>query len=1828
MRAPGDPAPILRIDSSGPASRVTALAYSPDGNTLYAAGLDKVVHVWKRNAKGRYEYDRESTYRVPIGSDLEGMLTALAVSDDGQWVAVGGRGAKCGVAAERDEGGNALPAEGLSDDQWRDEGLIYVFHTGTRQATLLAGHKGAVQALKFAPPQAGKPQLLASGAFVWNAETRQAIAEFALWDVPNGTQIRRTPRFPQPGADGNAAWGPVPMVDATGRVQTGVRPTLAVAHIGPEPSAARVAIVWPHSRFGGRIWDVPSGRITYADPQHGTGRLWTTCTPTRDNPSVAWVTTARLPASSRLEDIVCDISLWRLPAAGQALPGAVSLEAPVASLAAGEFPFASAAVPRQTGSGNNAALAVVTARRLDEMTCEYQLNVIDAQGGNTPQKLWRQGMPLQNAYVAASSQGQIAACNEGGSEIVIYDVASRQITQRLTGSSLPIRTVAFVQKGAGDNAEHALLLRSRGAANPGDLPGAPARGDEIFRVDPAGITADVAGWSLERTSAKGWSAQVLPGTKSTDPQLAIAREGRPAGEIALHPGSSQPLTVVVTDFKIRGETEAHPVPLLIVACELNGEPKLYAYDLSSRERVGELLGHADRIHSLNISADGRFLATAGADATVRVWSIAELGAGGGTRGLLRDGDRILTVVDREGGPTVSAPFGGLAGDDVITGVDADGRRHTFKTAQEFNFFIWSRLPKSEISVVTARNAAGVRLRIGRAIEFKKPLFSLCFTSPTSGAKPEWIAWHPTGAFSSSGDAAEPSLGWHFNTGEPQAPVRYSSAREYREFYQTPDLLKLLFPETQKLPERQPPEAPGLSILLEDKGGQILDPDEQGEFLVRKADELKTLHVQAAGDSAIVPIRSVEWSRDADDDAEARWSPAEPSGPREWTVAAAPFDGTRGRFRYRFRLTTDEFPKPREVTAEVLVRLQPPAPEIELPGEIPARAEKPTVQIPVTVKTHGEETRISVRVVDHAGQNVAPPIEEVTREATFTFQPQLPLSRGFNRIEWRAAAVNALYGYESLEASSEQRNVEHVPPATLKIALESVTAGKELIPLASAPQPLPVRRPDIEFAGTIDAEGAPLEFAEVQVNDDPPRPLDGFQAGKATPLAFAQRLQLKPGVSTVVLRAGTQAGAKSEAKLSIEYSPPIPQVVRWSVDPPVLVEDAQGPATVQFTLQAEFAFAQDDVVDSFTASAIVDGTEQAAKQFISPGKTERWQATFERPNGPCKIRLELTNAAGHVEKTTDLSVAYRRPPRIVSLEKIPEKVSGSRLESLTVVVESPSGRPALLLRRNGELLDIPIELQEDGERWTAVVHDVPLQNGVNKLEVSARNDDGECRQPQRATVRAEGRPPVREVSVLEPVRDGMLPSNVLERVRILVRAEEKLEEITVLLNGEPFPVPASQLAEATRSEAKVFVLSPDFPLRHGPGNSLVVRIRDRAGAWSDYSQSVSCPPPPAAVILESLKTSSDVIRLEGDENAVSEARVPEAVATLRGRVEHCRVASPVQVWVNGFMQGVAELKPRGPAGTETYTFEALIVLNRKEANKVEVRSLGGPVDHSVSRRVLSLDCDKPETSQELNIVIMAPNSGGLSSKETDGIPKRILSALGATPKDQNDLDAGYKSEATAFSHITLRKRLGKLATRRYLISDIDRINHELRQRRSNLVTSDGTARQDRPVNGVVLVYFVGRERQVDSDEGQLFVLLTDGSVAVRNGQSGTDVNPEDITNRDVGRMMSSLHGAHLLFLDVRPENPQRVGEWPADPYLGVFRTVWNPDVPRNEPVLLSAFEQAQERKPMARALGDLEERIRTALAVPARQALVAGIYVHLPAELAAVPIAPLQASTPP
>ncbi|HMB02116.1 MAG TPA: hypothetical protein VKP69_00070, partial [Isosphaeraceae bacterium] len=446
---PGGDEPLPRLEVGGPTGLVTALAFSPDGNSLYEAGWDKVVRVWRRDAgSGAFGLDPRATYRVPIGPGTDGAINALALSPDGTWLAVAGNGIVRGGAGFR-RPGLMVPAAARTDAMRADQGLIFIFNTRSepRSVRLLRGHLGPVLSLEFVPGPAGQAPRLVSAA-----RERDDLGVVRLWDVERGGLLDQ---------------GSIPLDPNASSSQT--RPGLAAWPTGPGPSQLRVAIAWGDGQL--RLWDVERdrGRPTAV----GDGRF---------NNTVASFGGSS-PLTGSLRDAQGRLTLWQRVAGAGEMPLA-DAGRPIALAPPGDAPEAPRALAlapsRPGGSLDLAAVVVLRAPGRVPGQGEAGLRLIDLNAGSwgiarARVDLWPVDLKQPTLPVLAVDPTGRSLAVSGNDEREVWVFALADILrgqpaprpQRLRGAGEIIRRVGFVRSGPN------LGLRLTGAAE--DLILDPAR---------------------------------------------------------------------------------------------------------------------------------------------------------------------------------------------------------------------------------------------------------------------------------------------------------------------------------------------------------------------------------------------------------------------------------------------------------------------------------------------------------------------------------------------------------------------------------------------------------------------------------------------------------------------------------------------------------------------------------------------------------------------------------------------------------------------------------------------------------------------------------------------------------------------------------------------------------------------------------------------------------------------------------------------------------------------------------------------------------------------------------------------------------------------------------------------------------------------------------------------------------------------------------------------------------------------------------------------------------------------------------------------------------
>ncbi|MBI1918389.1 MAG: hypothetical protein HYS12_27170 [Planctomycetes bacterium] len=556
---PGDKAPILRLEAGGPTAYVTALAFSPDGKRLYAAGFDKVVRVWVRDERGQFRLARVS-YRIPVGPGVNGAINALAVSPDGSRLAVGGQGVYRGLAAFG-QVGYGWPVVGALDlDKRRDQGTIYVFNTNDNSASLLRGHTGPIIGMAFAPFHPRKPALLVSAALDWDERKGKSEVGLRLWDVAEGTSLARTA-------------GDLPDLALL------TRPDLATWHSGNAAREVSVGLSWGDKHLS--VWE--AGRSRLLRKEHDRTALRVAVLPSAaDRPQGdRLLTAASAPGGTHLQ-------LWEVR--GGEPPRLVAGGAPEGH--ADSFPGALALLRSRPGEpADHAAVVVRRLGKKNERVAqpdEYSLEVHDIRGDTfgavrSQQRLW-EGV-LQPALAVSATGDFLAVAGSPDHSILVYSVPDllgrRGKPQKLGGLGEIFRNAAFIGKGK----ECGLVLSTEPKDRPGLPSLVPADGTLIFDFDNRRPSADREGWKTDAPDVGDWRVKWSgPAARGAlHETLTVSEDGKELCTVRLYPNYN------LSDFALLPPRPPLRIPLLAVASQRRGLPLLALYNARTGEQLRDLI---------------------------------------------------------------------------------------------------------------------------------------------------------------------------------------------------------------------------------------------------------------------------------------------------------------------------------------------------------------------------------------------------------------------------------------------------------------------------------------------------------------------------------------------------------------------------------------------------------------------------------------------------------------------------------------------------------------------------------------------------------------------------------------------------------------------------------------------------------------------------------------------------------------------------------------------------------------------------------------------------------------------------------------------------------------------------------------------------------------------------------------------------------------------------------------------------------------------------------------------------------------------------------------
>ncbi len=1755
--------PLLRLEAGGPTGYVTALAFSPDAQALYAGSWDKTVRVWRWNvAAGEYKLD-PSAWRVPIGPGLDGAINAIAVSADGNWLAAAGRPVIRGSADFRSPGRILPTFGGMTDEMRLDEGTIHVFDTRTRVTHTLRGHRGEVRSLTFAPSDAERPLLL-SAAREWNEPAGKFGGSVRLWDVVVKEPYVTGRLLPEPRHE---TW-----------------PKLAVRRTGAGTKALDVAIAWGDGIF--RTWDVAGNRLAQAAEQ---GQFQDTV--------VFQESTGQFITGALADNGATRLRSWQ-SANGSLEPDAARSAELGRSEDAVSAPRALALASADPDAKPDLLVSVIHRHFVREPAkdqYEIWLLKIPVRGAEIqPIRLWSAGPPPRRLPVVATIPGGKHVAVTSGLEINVYAIvdllAGRVRPQVLRSAGSSIGTVAFLEK---EGAPLTLGLSERRGATPGSAAEFKA-GDLVFDIEKTELAdfAGDAGWKVAAPPAKGWRVEIQkreaaeagaqPADKNTARQrLQVTENDERRGAIDLPSGHE------LTDYALAASREP---PILAVASHHNGLPSLNLYNAATGQQVRQLSSHAGLVRSLAFSTDTQLLVSAADDQTVCIWRLADLDRIVGQRGLAsgiavrKTPDGLVVEVDE-----TTALAAALKDGDVVLGRMVGNQLRPWETARDFYDTFWNATPGDTIQVRRSRGGAlaTAAVVVAQGADERKPLLSLFVTRAPAAKGRGWIGWSPLGPYQASGEDVEQHLGWHFNTGRPESPVAFAGAAQYREKYFRKGLLDSLI--KTGLPPKVPDEAaklprPDLDLIVDGKDPQPLAGGIGG--LVRFPPSRASLVVP---DLASANIDKVELQVDD--------QPAMPLSRQEdgrtWAAELDLAAWKPGEHRIKATLFTREA-MPQSFVEERRLRYQLPSPQLTVKNAKPTTAaeavDQPQFAFSATVQPGVEGEMVDVVLRRRSGKDVAVVKEWSIRER-LEISEMVTLEEGGNIVELEARNHNALKGFENFETSRERRTLNFskaVQPGIVSAAIKPLQEGEPVQTLGLEGPPAIVTVDKIELSGELKEVGGAL--AVESSLGGPSADVKTLPAAAGKPAKFTTgEITLKPGIQTVILTRKAAAGLLIESGIQVDYRPPLPALAFDEPKADQTLIEGRDPQTLE--LSAKFPKAREP--HPFKAAILLNGKRSKVEPAIDL-EAGTISAKIPLELGENQVALELTNAWNPPKVLPVTKVSFLTLPSVTKFGELPDPQS----PVVDVVVFGKSALPITQVDAAGvQLPKSAVRYDQGTGEWQGTIRDVALKGEASEIAVHAWNEHGKSLAPgilKLPAWRQPEPPPVVELAA------GGNTTKTRYEIQFTVRSKSRLRSVNMQHDKVPVYY-APKLNELKSNADGWFIYEAKVPVTLKPGNNrFEVLAANESGSQFDQSL-VNYIDPPARVVIDRLVTADlpteqqcKVVTKGGRVQADKSS--PTGKMMVYGHVEWSKTADEaltrrlqqVQVWVNGFQQAPVVIS--APGKNLTSEFSAFIVLNQAKANQIQFALPELTSDLSTAFDIY-VDCDKPVREQRLHLLVIGV---GAPAGSEDELEKQVLTAMKARRSGREYRTSAFDRLAIygplVGSDITPQQVRSQLAIIKLKIDDLYRAN------RTSV----------RPANDVIMIYLQGgRLVHVDKD----FFVTTRPSTDPRTARALQEKDPRifldvAVRSRTLADFLTHTTGAHILLLDVAGSLEADAGsKWPEQSRAAMLRYTWLKDsVVPPKAKLLAALPEAIQATGKLQEIGERIESIHSRLAAEYPQSI--------------------------
>lgn len=729
-----DPVAYLRLRIPAHTAPITAVAFGSESRELYSAGLDKVVHAWRRGEAGGWRHRGAARWEVGYGKN--GQIRALGVNPESGLLAIGGYGNR-GMHGEL---------------VLFDPGRLDKFHAAYFPTDHRAGAEAPLQ----------HEQVVVSAAFSPGGEwlaSADVDGRVLLWAAKPQAAGKQKPPVRQLARPDRGEWeGQVAPV--------GVRPlcwTGPHAVLYPKFSGVRQQAGYQYA-----VWRIERTRLDPQDPAKA---------PQVDLlPGEFYVQLTALAASADGKRLVAaglgQTKVYEFAAGNeQQLPQQRTIETRITP---DRYVHSLALSP----DGQRLAIGRVATGPDQAGATAGKIELWNLSNIAQPARVWEEKTPSVVSACAIGPAGAHLAFAAGND---LHTVALRNgLPIAETRQTLPggpqTRQVGFLDPSSGNGASPYRLYVHTTAARRIFDPQAEdmMKGLPAGRATPQLVTQSQdrrAGWAIARDDAG------VTLTTPTGQRVAIPLDPQQHGRVTTHcwvdDAQGQPTTIALG-------TEKSDIVLL--------------YDLPTQERpqprlVRYFLGHEGEVTSLGVSADQKYLVSGSTDGTAAVWQIdidrqaPALMTSWGVELAPHAAGAEITAFDEQG------PFynRGLQVGDVLTRAIWNEGRKRFSASglAAIRDRLTSAVPAKDppqIAFDVTRKSDGARITV-QAAPIWNQLMSLYSRDWN------WIAWTPSGYYESSvqGDRI---IGWQFTRTAGEAPL-FATADQFYDKMRRPDLIKNL-----------------------------------------------------------------------------------------------------------------------------------------------------------------------------------------------------------------------------------------------------------------------------------------------------------------------------------------------------------------------------------------------------------------------------------------------------------------------------------------------------------------------------------------------------------------------------------------------------------------------------------------------------------------------------------------------------------------------------------------------------------------------------------------------------------------------------------------------------------------------------------------------------------------------------------------------------------------------------------------------------------------------------------------------------------------------------